>query len=183
MASRWAIAFVRAGSFDVVLDGTRRGCLEEASSFTRPGLEFRCRHADLCPRCVSLPSRFDPSAPSGSEQVLDRAGWAARTSATPRLAYVDRRMAVPRPGRPLRIGAMGARRIDGARAETRDPKRVDTTPRAGPTSTPSIAICRAIETDPSRAEALPIAPATLASPAPGSRTTSAATWACRRIST
>jgi AraC-like DNA-binding protein len=37
--------------------------------------------------CASV--AFDPAAISGSEQVWESAGWAARSSATPRLAYVD----------------------------------------------------------------------------------------------
>lgn len=93
MASRWVIAFVRAGWFDVVLDGARRRLSEGSVFIQRPGLEFRCRHTDLCPTDVCISVAFGPDAVSGAEQAWERAGWSVRTSATPRLAYVDRRMA------------------------------------------------------------------------------------------
>ena len=75
------------------MDGARRQLSRGSVFLTRPGLEFRCQHGDQCPTDVCLSIGFDPGAVSGMEEAWERAGWAARESATPRLAYVDRRMA------------------------------------------------------------------------------------------
>jgi len=72
------IAFVRAGSFDVVLGGARRRLSEGSVFIQRPGLEFRCGHTDLCPTDVCISVAFDPDAVSGAEHAWERAGWSVR---------------------------------------------------------------------------------------------------------
>lgn len=149
MASRWVIAFVRAGWFDVVLDGARRRLSEGSVFIQRPGLEFRCRHTDLCPTDVCISVAFDRDAVSGAEQAWERAGWSVRTSATPRLAYVDGRMAGAAAGGDrfeLERWALAA--LTALESDTHDPiarghyaaRRADVDA--------VIAICRAIEADP-----------------------------------
>jgi AraC family transcriptional regulator len=60
---------------------------------TQPGLEFRCHHADRCPTDVCVSVGFESAAMAGSEHPWGDAGWVARSSPTPRLAYVQRRLA------------------------------------------------------------------------------------------
>jgi AraC-like DNA-binding protein len=88
-ASRWAIAFVLAGSFDIELQGKRRRLRRGSALLTRPGLAFRFRHGEQCPTDVCLSIGFEPNSVSGIEEAWERP---ARDSATPRLAYVERRM-------------------------------------------------------------------------------------------
>lgn len=92
VATRWAIAFVQSGSFDVV-QGRRSVRLRRGSVFlSRPGFTFSCRHHEECPRDVCLSVGFEPPNVVGAEHAWARAGWAVRRSPTPRLAYVDRRI-------------------------------------------------------------------------------------------
>lgn len=149
IASRWAIAFVRAGSFDVVVDGVRRRLSPGSVLLTRPGLEFRCQHADRCPMDVCLSIGFDPSAVSGIEQVWERAGWAARKSATPRLAYVDRRMArAAVSGDQFEMERWALAALTALQAETNDrTSRGHYSARRADVDA-VVAICHAIETDP-----------------------------------
>lgn len=92
VATRWAIAFVQSGSFDVV-QGRRCVRLQRGSVIlSRPGFRFRCRHDEECPSDVCLSIGFEPRNVVGSEHAWSRAGWAVRRSPTPRLAYVYRRM-------------------------------------------------------------------------------------------
>lgn len=93
VASRWAVAFVQSGSFDVVVEGRRRRLTRGSVFAVHPGLEFQCQHAETCPTDVCVSIAFDAAAVSGVEHVWKRAGWSARESATPRLAYVHRRIA------------------------------------------------------------------------------------------
>ena len=89
LASRWAIAFVLAGSFDIELAGKRRRLRPGSVLLTRPDLAFRFRHTEQCPTDVCLSIGFEPDAVSGIEQAWERP---TRDSATPNLAYVERRM-------------------------------------------------------------------------------------------
>ena len=89
LASRWAIAFVVAGSFDIELEGKRRRLRPGSVLLTRPDLAFRFRHTEQCPTDVCLSIGFEPDAVSGIEQVWERP---TRDSATPYLAYVERRI-------------------------------------------------------------------------------------------
>ena len=93
VADGWTIAFVRAGTFDVVVDGARERMREGSVFITRPGLAFRCEHHDECPDDVCLSVAFAPQAVTGSDDAWERAGWSARVTPTPRLAYAQRRMA------------------------------------------------------------------------------------------
>ena len=93
MESRWAIAFVRGGAFDVVVHGTRHRMVQGGVFITQPGLEFRCGHGELCPDDVCLSIGFEPGAVAGAEDAWARAGWAARRVPTPRLAGVQSRLA------------------------------------------------------------------------------------------
>jgi AraC-like DNA-binding protein len=92
IATRWAIAFVQSGSFDVV-QGRRCVRLQRGSVFlSRPGLIFSCRHHEEFPSDVCLSIRFEQHNIVGSEHAWARTGWAVRRSPTPRLAYVDQRI-------------------------------------------------------------------------------------------
>lgn len=93
IAERWAIAFVRSGSFTVTLDGVRHDLVRGSVFITSPGLAFTCSHAQQCPDDVCLSMGFDAHAVADVEHAWARAGWAARVSPTPRLAYVQRRVA------------------------------------------------------------------------------------------
>ena len=89
LASRWAIAFVLAGSFDIELAGKHRHLRPGSVLLTRPELAFRFRHTEQCPTDVCLSIGFETDAVSGIEQAWERP---TRDSATPNLAYVERRM-------------------------------------------------------------------------------------------
>ncbi|MFN8646742.1 MAG: AraC family transcriptional regulator [Gemmatimonadales bacterium] len=93
VADGWGIAFVRAGAFEVEVHGARERLVAGSLFLTRPGLAFRCRHDGPCPDDVCLAIDFAPGAVAGSEDAWTRAGWAARRTPTPRLAYVQRRLA------------------------------------------------------------------------------------------
>ena len=92
VATRWAIAFVQSGSFDVV-QGRRCVRLQRGSVvLSQPGFMFSCSHHEQCPTDVCLSIGFEPPNVAGSEHAWARAGWAVRRSPTPRLAYVDQRI-------------------------------------------------------------------------------------------
>ena len=149
VSNRWAIAFVRAGSFDLTLNGERRRLSPGSVFLSRPGLSFHCRHAEECPTDVCISVAFDPKAVSGSEHAWERAGWAARTSATPRLAYVDGRMVMATAGADRfemerwAIAALMALESDSRRPDVRGPYA----PRSNDVEA-VIATCRTIEADP-----------------------------------
>lgn len=67
VAGGWAIAFVRAGAFEVVLEGSRHRLVEGSVFLTHPGLEFRCGHDGPCPDDVCLTVAFEPEAIAGAE--------------------------------------------------------------------------------------------------------------------
>jgi AraC-like DNA-binding protein len=149
VASRWAIAFVRAGSFDVLLDGTPHQLSEGSVFLTRPGLEFRCQHADPCPSDVCLSIGFEPGAVSGAEHAWECAGWAARAAAPPRLAYVDRRMARAAADEDqfeLERWALAA--LTALESDTRDPMARGHYAARRADVDAVVDSCRAIETDP-----------------------------------
>ncbi|MGH7578441.1 MAG: helix-turn-helix transcriptional regulator [Longimicrobiales bacterium] len=88
-SSRWAIAFVLSGTFDVVL-GRQRVRLQRGSVFlSRPGFTFSCRHHEQYPSDVCLSIGFEPHSAGDFEHVWERTLWAVRRSPTPRLAYVQ----------------------------------------------------------------------------------------------
>jgi AraC-like DNA-binding protein len=93
VAERWAIAFVRAGSFDVIVNGERHRLVEGSVFLTRPGLSFRCAHHESCPDDVCLSIAFEPGAVAGWEHAWARAGWVARAVPTPRVAHAQARLA------------------------------------------------------------------------------------------
>jgi AraC-like DNA-binding protein len=88
-AGRWAIAFVLAGSFDIELTGKPRRLRPGSVLLTRPELAFRFRHPEHCPTDVCLSIGFESDAVTGIEHAWERP---VRDSATPMLAYVERRM-------------------------------------------------------------------------------------------
>ncbi|MEP6619744.1 MAG: AraC family transcriptional regulator [bacterium] len=149
MASRWAIAFVHAGSFHVIVDGARLR-LSAGSVFLQwPGLEFRCQHADECPVDVCLSIGFDAGAVSGVEHAWERAGWAARESATPRLAYVDRRMArAARDGDTFEVERWALAALTALRADTQDAGARGHYAARRADIDAVVAICNSIEADP-----------------------------------
>jgi AraC-like DNA-binding protein len=149
VANRWVIAFVRAGSFDVVLDGVRRPLREGSIFLQRPGLEFQCRHADACPTDVCISVAFDPAAVSGAEHAWERAGWSARTSATPRLAYVDARMAsAAASGDHFELERWAIATLTALESDTRAPVTRGRYAARRADVDAVIVACRAIETDP-----------------------------------
>jgi AraC-like DNA-binding protein len=93
-ADRWTIGFVRAGNFDVVIDGVRRRLSSGSIFLTRPGLVFRCHHGDECPTDVCESVSFSEQAVRDADDPWRRIGWMAREVATPRVAYTDRRLKV-----------------------------------------------------------------------------------------
>jgi methylphosphotriester-DNA--protein-cysteine methyltransferase len=92
VGTRWAIAFVQSGCFQIVVAGDRLRLRRGSVLLMWPGLEFRCEHDESCPTDVCLSIGFDSAAVADVEHLWERAAWAARASATPRLAYVDHRM-------------------------------------------------------------------------------------------
>jgi AraC-like DNA-binding protein len=149
VASRWAIAFVRAGSFDVVLNGARHQLSNGSVFLQRPGLEFRCQHGDLCPTDVCISIGFDPAAVVDAEHAWARAGWMARSSATPRLAYVDGRMAMAAAGGDrFEVERWALAALTALEWDTQDPLARGHYAARGVDVDAVITICRAIETDP-----------------------------------
>lgn len=149
VASHWAIAFVRAGSFDVVVDGARRRLSQGSVFLMRPGLEFRCQHGEACPTDVCVSIRFEQAAVSGMEATWVRAGWAARESATPRLAYVDRRMAgAAANGDQFEMERWALAALTALHADTGDPLSRGRYAARRADVDAVIASCRAIEMDP-----------------------------------
>lgn len=84
------IAFVQAGSFGIGTEWLRPG----AVLLTQPGVAVACRHDSSYPTDVCVAIRFDSTAAAPFEHAWARAGWQARTRPTPRLAMVQRRLAV-----------------------------------------------------------------------------------------
>jgi len=125
VASHWGIAFVSAGRFDVLVGGHRHRLRQGGVFLTRPGLEFRCEHGEACPDDVSLSVRLEEVAVRGLEEAWTRIGWVARPSPSPRLAYVQRRMAAASgQGDTFEIerwalAAIGALDVDSRRAPSR----------------------------------------------------------------
>ena len=69
IATRWAIAFVQSGSFDVV-QGRRCVRLQRGSVFlSQPGFIFSCRHHEDWPSDVCLSIGFEPPNVVGSEHA------------------------------------------------------------------------------------------------------------------
>lgn len=91
-AERWTVSFVQTGSFDVTVGGKRRTLSKGSVFVQRPGLEFRCAHSELYPSDVCATVSFDDAAISIVATMWERTGWWARECASPRLAYVDRRL-------------------------------------------------------------------------------------------
>ena len=125
VSTRWAIAFVESGRFEVAQDG-RQVRLGPGSVFlSQPGFRFCCRHRDTYPDDVCLSIGFAPGAVADSEHAWARAGWAVRRSATPRLAYVGRRIReAAAAGDPFRLeqwalAAMAALEADAGDGEVR----------------------------------------------------------------
>jgi hypothetical protein len=110
LASRWAIAFVLAGSFDIEVKGKRRRLRPGSVLLTRPEHAFRFRHGEQCPTDVCLSIGFGPDTVSGIEEVWERP---ARVGDA-RLAYVERRIRRHQ-GADGFDGAVGARVADCAR--------------------------------------------------------------------
>lgn len=92
VAGRWSIAFVVSGGFDVLLDDRRHRLSAGSLFISRPGLTFACAHHEDCPSDVCIAVGYSDAAVDGLEDAWTRAGWSARSVATPRLAYVQRRL-------------------------------------------------------------------------------------------
>jgi AraC-like DNA-binding protein len=93
VADGWSIAFVQRGAFTVEADGRRVGLRTGSAFIHRPGLAFRCAHQELCPDDVCLSINFMPEAVGTADEAWERAGWVARDVPTPRLAFVEGRLA------------------------------------------------------------------------------------------
>jgi len=92
VSTRWAIAFVQAGSFDVVHGGRSVRLGRGGVFLSRPGFVFRCRHQDTCPSDVCLSAAFADSVAEEFAEAWLRTSWAVRPSPTPRLAFAGRRL-------------------------------------------------------------------------------------------
>ncbi|MCC7001663.1 MAG: helix-turn-helix transcriptional regulator [Gemmatimonadaceae bacterium] len=91
-STRWAVAFVHAGSFTVTHGAVRRTLRRGSVLLSRPGERFRCMHHEECPTDTCLSVSFESDAATAIESTWADAEWPAREIATPRLAYVDRRL-------------------------------------------------------------------------------------------
>jgi AraC-like DNA-binding protein len=149
VSTRWAIAFVQTGSFDVVEDRRRHRLRPGGVFLSRPGFTFRCQHHEACPQDVCLSIGFEPGTVAASEPAWMRAGWAMRGTATPRLAFVHQRLreAVEEEDafqvERWALAALTAleAEADGGRARGRYAAR-------GPALDAVLATCRTIEKDP-----------------------------------
>jgi len=92
VAAGWGIAFVRRGGFSITVDGKRRVLRAGSIFITHPGLTFRCTHPDGCTDDVCVSIALNDASVAGAEDAWANAGWAARETATPRLALVQRRL-------------------------------------------------------------------------------------------
>ncbi|MCA0374621.1 MAG: helix-turn-helix transcriptional regulator [Gemmatimonadetes bacterium] len=92
-STRWAIAFVQTGRFSITHGGVSRTLQRGSVLLCQPGERFQCRHHEACPTDVCVSVGFHDGAAVDVEDTWARAGWPAREIATPRLAYVDRRLA------------------------------------------------------------------------------------------
>lgn len=98
VGQRWAIAFVRSGTFDVIegghtRSGTRHRLVGGSVLITHPGQGLHCRHREQCPDDICLSIAFSDAVAAGTEHAWARAGWVARERPTPRLALAQRRLA------------------------------------------------------------------------------------------
>jgi AraC family transcriptional regulator len=93
IATGWSIAFVRRGTFDIMVGRVRHRLVPGSLFLNHPGLAFRCSHGASCPDDVCLSVAFEPAAMVDEEDGWLRAGWSARVAPTPRLAFVHRRLA------------------------------------------------------------------------------------------
>lgn len=87
---RFGIAFVQDGHFGIDSTWLRPG----AVLLTQPGVPLSCRHDSKYPDDVCLAISFDEAAVATFEHAWTRAGWHARVHPTPRLAIVQRRLAL-----------------------------------------------------------------------------------------
>lgn len=127
VADAWNIAFVRDGSFSMRVNGAARRLARGSVILKRPGLEFQCWHHEQCPSDLCVSITFSESSVSGLEWAWARPGWEARETATPRLAYVDRRLAMVAAGADTfemerwALGALVALEEDAGSAASRGP--------------------------------------------------------------
>jgi AraC-like DNA-binding protein len=149
VAARWAIAFVRAGTFDVIVDGERHSLRAGSVFIPRPGLEFQCEHGDECPDDVCISVGFEDGAIGDAEHAWARAGWSARPRSTPRLSYVQRRLAgAVDTADAFEIERWALSSLASLRADSQDDRsRGHYSVRAADVDAVT-AVCRAIEADP-----------------------------------
>ncbi|MBI3790672.1 MAG: AraC family transcriptional regulator [Gemmatimonadetes bacterium] len=149
VAERWSISFVRAGGFDVEIDGVVHALKPGSVLLMRPGLVFRCRHGAACPDDVCLSIGFSADVAEPRTPAWARSPWMARSEAPPRLAYVFSRLVgaeADADGFELERWALGALEALDARAHARGargPYRVRQDELAAVE-----AACRDIERDP-----------------------------------
>ena len=86
----FGIAFVREGRFGIGTQWLRSG----AVLLTQPGVAVSCRHDSRYPTDVCVAISFSDAAVAPFEHGWSRAGWHARQRPTPRLALVQRRLAL-----------------------------------------------------------------------------------------
>jgi AraC-like DNA-binding protein len=87
---QFGIAFVQAGAFGIDTTWLRPG----AVLLTQPGVSHACRHDSAYPTDVCLSIGVGASAAAPFEHAWTRAGWHVRQRPTPRLALVQRRLAL-----------------------------------------------------------------------------------------
>jgi AraC-like DNA-binding protein len=151
VADHWGIAFVRAGRFGLTVDGKDHHLVKDSVFLPRPGLEFRCVHDACCPDDVCLALVFDPAAVAGAEHGWARAGWAALREPTPRLAYVQRRLAhAVDAGNQFETERWALAAVASLEADSQDARARGHYAVRRADIDLVIAACRAIETDPTQ---------------------------------
>ena len=86
----YGIAFVQEGCFGIGTEWLHPG----AVLLTQPGVTVACRHDSSYPTDVCIAVRFDDVAAAPFAHAWARAGWQSRRRPTPRLALVQRRLAL-----------------------------------------------------------------------------------------
>lgn len=144
-ADHHGIAFVQEGSFGIGTEWLHPGGV----LLTQPGVAVACRHDSSFPTDVCLAVRFTEAAAGSFEHAWARAGWQARRHPTPRLALVQRRLALAVDATDAvaverwalhAIGVLAAESQDGRARGAYAPRRADIEA--------VIACCRGIEHDP-----------------------------------
>ena len=141
----YGIAFVQEGCFGIGTAWLHPG----AVLLTQPGVAVACRHDSSYPTDVCIAVRYNEAAAAPFAHAWARAGWQSRRRPTPRLAMVQRRLAIAIDAADdfaVERWSLGA--VMALAAESQDARaRGAYAPRAADIDA-VVACCRAIEQDP-----------------------------------